>query len=136
MTKLPTVDIRGKEYVMVKDRILAFHEKYKNGSITTELTITGDAVLAKATVQTNEEVSQICTGHSEAIRGKSNGITGSSPVEVAETSAVGRALGMLGIGILESVASADEIRKAPDVRYHYDPVNDELQALESLKKMQ
>lgn len=110
--KLPTVDIHGKEYVLVKDRILAFHEEYSESecSIETEVTINGDSVLAKATVTIPGGK---FTGHSEAIRATSKGITGQSPVEVAETSAVGRALGMLGIGILESVASADEIRKAP-----------------------
>lgn len=110
--KLPTVDIHGKEYVMVKDRIMEFHRRFPFGSITTEITINGDYVLSKATVITNEVPQRTFTGHSEAIRG-SQGITGQSSVEVAETSAVGRALGMASIGILESVASADEIRKAP-----------------------
>lgn len=111
MTKeLPTISVHGKDYVLVKDRILAFHEIYKKGQIHTEVTISGQAVLAKSTVTTDD--GRTFTGHSEAVRSAS-GITGQSPVEVAETSAVGRALGMLGIGILESVASADEIRKAP-----------------------
>jgi len=115
MEKLPTIEVHGKEYVLVKDRILAFHEQFPQGSISTEITINGNFVLAKATVQTGQNEKspdRTFTGYSEATRGE-NGITGQSPVEVAETSAVGRALGMLGIGILESVASADEIRKAP-----------------------
>lgn len=112
--KLPTIDIKGKDYVMVKDRILAFQELYPNGSITTEKFIDGDIIVFKATVIPNVSDSPIrtFTGHSEAIRGRSMGITGQSPVEVSETSAVGRALAMLGIGIIESVASADEVKKA------------------------
>lgn len=125
--KLPTVDIHGKEYVLVKDRILAFHDLYADiiRSIETEVTITGDAVLAKATVTVRDSK---FTGHSEAIRSTSKGITGQSPVEVAETSAVGRALGMLGIGILESVASADEIRKAPQTSQLGDNFHQEAKA--------
>ena len=99
MTKLKTISIRGKEYVMVKDRILAFNEKYPKGSITTELHEDGSKIVFKAIVSPDATQLPIrtFTGHSEAIRGQSEGITGQSPVEVAETSAVGRALAMMGI---------------------------------------
>jgi hypothetical protein len=40
------------------------------------------------------------------------GIVVNEPSVVAETSAVGRALGFAGIGIIESVASADEVARA------------------------
>lgn len=111
--KLATINIKGKEYVQVKDRIMGFLEQYPNGSITTEKFVDGDIIVFKATVIPDVAQTPIrtFTGHSEAIRGQSGGITGQSPIEVAETSAVGRALGMLGIGIIESVASADEINK-------------------------
>lgn len=118
MEKLPTIDIKGKEYVMVKDRLVYFNENYA-GSITTEV-IKNDqtSVVVKATVTipaTNgSEIGrpeQVFTGHSEAYR---KGNMGDVPVEVAETSAVGRALAMMGIGIIDSVASADEIRKSDD----------------------
>ncbi len=36
-----------------------------------------------------------------------------SPYEVAETSAIGRALGFAGFGIADGIASADEMVKAP-----------------------
>ena len=109
--KLPTISIKGKEYVMVKDRIIAFNEMYPNGVIFTEI-VKNDAesVVCKAIVipDSREQV-RAFTGHSEAYR---EGQMADVPVEVAETSAVGRALAMLGIGIIESVASADEIVKS------------------------
>ena len=109
--KLNTINIKGKEYVMVKDRILAFNEIYPNGSIYTEILVNDDkSVVVKATVRTDAGLNgRNFTGHSEAYR---SGNMGGVAVEVAETSAVGRALAMLGIGIIESVASADEIVKA------------------------
>ena len=109
--KLPTIDIKGKAYVLVKDRLIAFQELYPHGSIQTEKYENGDIIVFKATVvpDVTETPQRVFTGHSEAIRGHSQGITGQSPVEVAETSAVGRALAMLGIGVIESVASADEV---------------------------
>lgn len=112
MTKLPTIDIRGKEYVMVKDRITAFHELYPHGSITTEILTNDDkSVVVKAVIKTDINAdARTFTGHSEAYRGV--GQMGQVPVEVAETSAVGRAMAMLGIGIIQSVSSADEINKA------------------------
>lgn len=109
--KLPTINIKGKEYVMVKDRIVAFNELYPNGYITT-LIIKNDleSVVCKSEVIPDASApSRFFTGHSEAYR---EGNMGSVPVEVAETSAVGRALAMLGIGIIESVASADEVTKS------------------------
>ena len=50
--ELPTIDIKGKSYVLVKDRILAFNELYPNGSITTELIspVESKIVVVKATV--------------------------------------------------------------------------------------
>jgi hypothetical protein len=109
MEKLPTIDIKGKEYVMVKDRIIAFNEMYPKGAIATDIISNTDkSVVVKAYVR--PEPDRIFTGHSEAFRGQ--GMMGNVPVEVAETSAVGRALAMLGIGIIEGVASADEVMKA------------------------
>ena len=32
-----TIKIKGKDYVMVKDRLIYFNDTYPNGSITTEL---------------------------------------------------------------------------------------------------
>jgi hypothetical protein len=113
MKKLPTISIKGKMYVLVKDRIMAFQELYPNGEITTEIVKNDDSsVVVKAMVCPDRSVDdeRRFTGHSEAYRGV--GQMGQVPVEVAETSAVGRSLAMLGIGIIDSVASADEMKKA------------------------
>lgn len=111
MTKLPTVDIKGKEYVLVKDRILEFNDKYKQGSITTELVspIESKLIVIKATV--TPEPGRTFTGYSQAVIGDGY-INKTSALENAETSAVGRALAMMGIGVIDSVASVDEINKA------------------------
>jgi len=51
------------------------------------------------------------TGYSQAKWGEGM-VNKTSALENAETSAVGRALAMLGIGVIDSVASADEMTKA------------------------
>lgn len=44
------IDIKGKDYVLVKDRVLYFNEVYPNGSITTERLSEGDREIIKAIV--------------------------------------------------------------------------------------
>jgi hypothetical protein len=104
------IKIGTKNYVLVSDRILSFNETYPEGSITTELLSTPDAdmVVIKATVKVGERT---FTGHSQAKWGDGY-INKTSAMENCETSAVGRALAMMGIGVLDSVASADEMAKA------------------------
>lgn len=106
------IDIKGKDYILIKDRIMAFHELYPNGSITTECWVDDRNVRFKATVVPDVNTStKLYTGHSEAIRG-GVGISGQKPIEKAESSAVGRALAFLGIGVIESIASAEEVLDA------------------------
>lgn len=118
------VSIKGKDYVLVKDRIAFFNDNYPDGSITTELLSKPDdaRVVVKATVSrwmlngTGIYVErQQFTGHSQAVVGEGM-VNKTAALENAETSAVGRALAMMGIGVIESVASADEMRKAQDLK--------------------
>ena len=112
MTKLPTVDIKGKDYVLVKDRIIAFNEMYPNGGIVTELLSepANERIVIKATVYP-EGTGRSFVGHSQAVIGEGY-INKTAALENAETSAVGRALAMMGIGVVDSIASADEVKKA------------------------
>jgi len=114
---------KGKKYVLVSDRVLYFNETYKEGSIITELVSSPEAelVIVKATVKPNDK--QTFTGYSQATWGDGY-INKTSALENAETSAVGRALAMMGIGVIESIASMDEINKttyAPKVYPKYEP---------------
>lgn len=103
---------KGKKYVLVADRINYFNEIYPKGSITTELLSTPDAdmVVIKATVIPQE--GQVYTGMSQAKYSDTQSfVNKTSALENAETSAVGRALAFMGIGVIDSIASVDEINK-------------------------
>lgn len=106
MTKVKTIDIKGKPYVTVAERVRVAHEELKQISISTEILPIENMVVIKATVITPKGS---FTGMSAANPNKI--IEKMSPYEVAETSAVGRALGFAGYGIVEGLATADEIKK-------------------------
>lgn len=110
--KEKAIKFKGKDYVLVADRIKYFNEIYPKGSITTELLSTPDAdmVVVKATVIPQE--GQVFTGMSQAKYSDTQSfVNKTSALENAETSAVGRALAFMGIGVIDSIASVDEINK-------------------------
>lgn len=107
---LSTTDIKGKDYIQVNERIKAFRMLYPEGTIITEiLDLTDGTVTMRATVSVDGKV--LGTGHAQE-KESSSFINKTSFVENCETSAVGRALGMIGIGIDTSVASAEEVENA------------------------
>lgn len=107
---LKTIPIKGKDYVTVNERVKAFWMLFPDGSIETELIRYDDAlIIVKATIKVNGEVK--ATGYAKEVEGSSN-INRTSALENAETSAVGRALGFLGIGIDTSIASYEEVTNA------------------------
>lgn len=120
MTNIKTIDIKGKLYVPVVERVKEFHRHFR-GDIVTEIKDDGKRIIAKSTVSithiidvTNMVVALdrtfTFTGHSQAEWGK--GMMGGVALEVAETSAIGRALGFANIGLLDGIASVEEMRKA------------------------
>lgn len=111
--KFKTTNIRGKQYVEVNERIKFFRqeEQYKNWTLMSEFTaLDAEQAVCKATIA-DENGRVIATGHAHEERGSSN-INKTSYVENCETSAVGRALALLGIGIDTSIASANEVQDA------------------------
>lgn len=112
--KEKAISIKGKDYVLVSDRVIYFNEQYPNGSITTELISdpTADRVIVKATVLPDiDKPERKFSDYSQALWGDGF-INKASAIENCSTSAVGRALSYMGIGVIDSIASVDEINKA------------------------
>jgi hypothetical protein len=107
------IQIHGKDYVMVKDRIIHFNEEYPNGCIRSKMVDRIDnIVIFEATVIPDvDKPERYFTGHAEEEIGSSQ-INKTSALENCETSAIGRALAMMGIGVDESFASGDEVANA------------------------
>ena len=109
--KLKTINIHGKNYIEVNERIKYFRENYKGWSLISELIdLTENRCVIKASI-TNEKDKVMATGIAYEVMGSSY-INKTSFIENCETSAWGRALGNLGIGIDTSIASAFEVNNA------------------------
>ena len=108
--KLKTIDIKGKEYVTVNERIRAFRELYEDGKILTSIyELTDKRVIFRAEIYVNDKL--IANGTAYEDYG-STFINKTSFIENAETSAIGRALGIAGIGVDTSIASFEEVANA------------------------
>jgi 2',3'-cyclic-nucleotide 2'-phosphodiesterase (5'-nucleotidase family) len=111
--KFKTTNIRGKKYVEVNERIkfLRQEERLRDWTIATDFPmLDSESCVCKCTIA-DIDGRVVSTGHAHEERGSSN-INKTSYVENCETSAVGRALAMLGIGIDASIASANEVEEA------------------------
>lgn len=108
---IKTIDVKGKDYAEVPQRIKAFRSLFPNGAIETSI-ISNDnqMVVMKATVR-DEEGHVLGEGHAYE-KESSSFINKTSYIENCETSAVGRALGMCGFGIDTLVASYEEVANA------------------------
>ena len=95
-------------YLTVAGRLALLKAKRQPKEICSEFFVLGERTLCRATVKVGQ---CSASGTAEVIVGNS-GPTATNPYEVAETSAVGRALGNLGIGLIGGIASADEVMNA------------------------
>jgi hypothetical protein len=113
-SQLKTIKVQGgKEYAEVHTRVNYFRssEKYKDWGEDCEVISQSDSsILMKATIY-NPEGRVVSSGHAYEEKDGSR-INQRNHVENCETSAVGRALGFLGIGSDGSIASYEEVANA------------------------
>lgn len=116
-SEIENVDLKGKGYAPVNERIKAYRKVYPTGSIITSIEeIKDDYVRIKASI-TDESERVIATGTaSEKLTGndKKDYINIGSMIENCETSAVGRALGFGGFGVDKALASAEDMKNVND----------------------
>jgi len=107
---MKSVDIKGKQYVMVNERIKEFRMQHPKGQILTQIMANADSqVMFQAKIMVEGVL--VATGHAYE-KEDSSFINKTSYIENCETSAIGRALGIFGIGIDASLASAEEVGNA------------------------
>lgn len=110
-----STDIKGKAYVEVNERVKGFRRLFPNGSISTQLIsidkFDNSKVCVFLATVADENGKTLATGTAYE-KENSTYINKTSYIENCETSAVGRALGFLGIGIDASIASSEEVLNA------------------------
>lgn len=105
---MKTINIKGKEYVTVNERLKEFRNNFKDYSLITEIVELGaDYATVKATIIDNNGVTR-ATGFAREVVAKSP-INKFAFLENCETSAMGRALGNFGIGIDDAICTAEEL---------------------------
>lgn len=106
--KIKTINLQGKQYAQVSERLRAIHEEHKNFDIKTNYEFFGEQVVfrAKLTIRDKEGVKEPVTyyGHSQGKLGAQKAF------EKLETIAVGRALAFAGYHADGEIASADEMQ--------------------------
>ena len=126
---LKTISIKDKDYVPVDERLKAFH-KYYDGHIETEVLerdncvdqLSGKqaeryVVVARVSpysfdMEADEHTRSIFYSGSASEISTQGFINKTSALENCETSAIGRALGIMGIGLDNGVASYQEVKQA------------------------
>lgn len=111
-----------ENYIPVNERLALFHKDHPNGRVTTELiehNIESGFVMFKACAyRDREDAEPSATGH--AFEERTQGyVNKTSYIENCETSAVGRALALLGYEISKGIASREEMQKVQ--RYEQRP---------------
>ncbi len=102
------------EYVPVHERVEKFYSRHPLGRITTsvlEHDVEKGFIMIRAEVyREQDDALPAATGHAYELR-SSGHVQQGSYVEVCETSAVGRALAMLGFEVKRGIASREELQK-------------------------
>lgn len=102
-TELPLLNLRGREYLEVKYRLVWFREEHPDWAIETELlSVTQESAYARAVIK-DDQGRIIATSHKfETKKGFPDFI------EKAETGAIGRALALIGFGTQFCADELDE----------------------------
>ena len=100
------------EYITVSERIEKFYAKFPQGRILTSIiehnAETGFVLVRAEVYREPDDALPAATGHAYELRSAGH-VQAGSYVEVGETSAVGRALALLGFEVRRGVASREEV---------------------------
>jgi len=117
------------DYVPVAERLVAFYGEYPKGSIQTDIIELSDKrVVMRATVYRDPTDERPSIAHSALSIPGTTQFTRGSEIENAETSAIGRAIAMLGFEVKRGVASREEVRNKQDEEPKPKPKPDEASA--------
>jgi hypothetical protein len=104
---IKTINLKGRPYAQVGDRVNAFNKAHKNGSIRTDLNVTGNTAVVKATVVPDvENEKRYFQGSALSVS-----LNEEKGLEKLETTAVGRALAMAGFATDGQIVTYEEMQR-------------------------
>src|SRR5919205_3612813 len=102
------------EYITVHERIEKFYAKFPQGRIITTIiehsAETGFILMRAEVYREPDDALPAATGHAYELKSAGH-VQQGSYVEVGETSAVGRALALLGFEVKRGIASREEVER-------------------------
>jgi hypothetical protein len=110
-TEISFIDIKGKKYADVANRVKAFRKLHPDGAIKSSIVSLENGVCVICAECFDADGRLISNGHAYE-KEDSSFINKTSYIENCETSAIGRALGFIGIGVENDIASAQEVLNA------------------------
>jgi hypothetical protein len=113
---------KPEEYNTVAERLIAFYDKFPDGSIQSEvLELTDKRVVMRGIAYRSKDDDKPGIGTSAMPIPATNAMLRNSEIETAETSAWGRAIAALGFEVRKAVATKDEVdNKRVTVEAHTD----------------
>lgn len=106
-----SVNIHGKRYTTVSERVTAAHAAGGFAMLSSQVLPLGDTGRLYCRVEIRIGDRRYIGSAEVKLNAKPGTADGDAPLECAETSALGRALGFAGYGSDEAIASADELRR-------------------------
>ena len=127
-----TIDVKGKQYAEVNQRIKAYRMIYPTGTIRTDMVSNENGICVFRAAIFDEADNLLATGTAYE-KENASFINKTSYIENCETSAIGRALGIAGFGIDTSIASAEEVQNA--IANQEEPKKNDNKKLELMIKL-
>lgn len=110
--ELGTLKLQGKDYLQVAHRVLIFRTDHPTASIRTSFEPVGEFLVARAEVISAD--GDLWSTAIKSVQPGGKGPAAKYPLEMAETGAIGRALGLCGYGTLSGdLDEGDQIADAP-----------------------
>lgn len=109
---MKTISIKGKQYVEVKERVRFANDEGGGYDMLEHFVVTlGNRHFVRVKIAYNGHT-YYGTSEIKLDNADKGSADEKSPMECAETSAVGRAFAFAGVGVIDGIASADEMRRA------------------------
>lgn len=114
-SKIKYMDIKGKQYAPVNEKVKAFRFIYPDGCLTSRIIHQDENSVTMLAEAYDGDGKLLANAYASETRNASN-INRTSMIENCDTGAKGRALAFLNIGVLDGIASAEEVDRATKIK--------------------